>query len=59
MTAIQNATSQTQAQNFDSHFQNDLVNAIRDGKIVEIPWKDLTEAEKRQAYNALFNPSCW
>lgn len=59
MTATQNATSQTQAQTLDSHFQNDLVNAIRDGKIVEIPWNQLTEAEKRQAYNALFNPCNW
>jgi hypothetical protein len=52
-------TSSIQNIDFEQHFQNDLVNAIRDGNLVEIRWCDLTESEKRQAYNALFSPSNW
>lgn len=56
MPDTQNANS---TQNHDQHFQNDLVNAIRDGKLVEVRWSDLSEDEKRDAYCRLFNPSCW
>lgn len=58
MTATLIATrtdDQTVAQSSD----NDLVNAIRDGKLVEVRFYELTSDEKRAAYNALFNPSCW
>jgi hypothetical protein len=32
----------------------DLVNAIRNGKLVQVRWNDLTEAEQRQAYHNMF-----
>ncbi len=35
---------------------SDLVNAVRNGCLVQVRWNDLTEAEKRQAYNSLFSP---
>ncbi len=42
------------------HIEDDLkVNAIRDGKLVEVFWNDLTEGERRAAYVALFDPCCW
>ncbi len=37
------------------HSEDDLtVNAIRDGKLVNVFWNELTEAEKRAAYCDLF-----
>jgi len=36
-----------------------IVSAIRDGKLVEVSWNDLTEGEKRDAYVALFHPCDW
>jgi hypothetical protein len=32
----------------------DIVSAIRNGKLVNISWNELTEDEKRQAYNNMF-----
>lgn len=34
---------------------NELVNAIRDSRIVQLPWEQLTEEEKRQARVNLFH----
>ncbi len=43
-----------------AHVEDDItVNAIRDGKLVEVLWNDLTEGERRAAYVALFDPCCW
>lgn len=56
MPDTQNTSS---TQNHDQHFQNDLVNAIRDGKLVAVRYDELTHEEKRQAYNAIFSPNCW
>jgi len=42
------------------HIEDDLkVNAIRDGKLVEVSWNDLTEDERRAAYVAMFDPCRW
>ena len=42
------------------HTEDDSkVNAIRDGKLVEVCWNDLTEDEQRAAYVALFDPCGW
>lgn len=35
---------------------DDIVNAIRDGRLVRIRWNDLYESEKRAAYDAIFRP---
>jgi len=35
------------------------VNAIRDGKLIEVSWNDLTEDERRAAYVVMFNPCRW
>ncbi|HYU72013.1 MAG TPA: hypothetical protein VEL31_04985 [Ktedonobacteraceae bacterium] len=42
------------------HIEDDLkANAVRDGKLVEVAWNDLTEDERRAAYVALFDPCGW
>ena len=40
------------------HIEDDLnVNAIRDGKLVEVYWNELTESEQQAArYNLFYNP---
>ncbi|HYU72388.1 MAG TPA: hypothetical protein VEL31_06880 [Ktedonobacteraceae bacterium] len=43
-----------------AHVEDDIkVNAVRDGKLVEVSWNDLTEDERRAAYVATFHPCCW
>lgn len=38
------------------HIQDELtVNAIRDGKLVEVRWADLSEDEQRAAYCSTFH----
>ena len=40
----------------EQHIEDDLkVNAIRDGKLVEVPWNELTDDERRAAYVELFH----
>jgi len=34
--------------------QDDLVNAIRDNRIVQVRWDELDESERRQAYHNMF-----
>jgi|GEM_PF-5389791 orotate phosphoribosyltransferase-like protein len=34
--------------------QDDLVNAIRDNRIVQVRWDELDESERRQAYVNMF-----
>ncbi len=42
------------------HIEDDLkVNAVRDGKLIEVFWNDLTEDERRAAYVAMFDPCRW
>jgi hypothetical protein len=42
------------------HIEDDItVNAIRDGKLVEVFWNNLTEDEQRAAYVAMFDPCRW
>ncbi len=39
-----------------AHIEDDLtVNAIRDGKLVEVHWNDLTEDERRAANVVMFH----
>ncbi len=33
-----------------------VVNAIRNGQIIQVYWNELTESERREAYNATFSP---
>ncbi len=43
----------------EQHIEDDLeVNAIRDGKLVQVYWNALTEDERRAAYVATFHPCC-
>lgn len=51
MIELKDATSEISASQFD----NELVNAIRDGKLVQVLWSQLTEDEKRAAHVALFH----
>ena len=40
----------------EQHIEDDMkVNTIRDGKLVEVAWNELTEAERRAAYVGLFD----
>jgi len=56
MNALQDATSEATT---TSTFDTDLVNAIRQGKLVQVRYCDLTEDEKRAAYVAFFHQSNW
>ena len=42
-----------------SSFDQELVNAIRDGKLVQVRWDELTSDEKRSAHVALFHQGGW
>lgn len=50
---------QTQNTTVASPFDNEMVNAIRDGKLVAVPWSQLTSEEKRAAHVAFFRPCNW
>jgi len=45
--------------NFNSQIDQELVNAIRDGKLIQIPFSQLTEDEKRAAHVAMFHQYRW
>lgn len=60
MNVTQNATSEVQTVNQStSPFDNEMVNAIRNGKLVQIPFNQLTPDEKRAAYVAVYHQGWW
>lgn len=54
MTSTQIAT-RTNDRDTQQSPDDQLVNAIRNGKLIEIPWRDLTKDEKRAAHVAMFH----
>lgn len=54
MIALQKST-RTNDRDTQQSPDNQLVNAIRNGKLVEILWRDLTKDEKRAAHVAMFH----
>lgn len=59
MTATLTATRTDDQTTTQSSSDSELVNAIRNNRIVQIPWKDLTEDEKRAARVMMFHCVGW
>ena len=54
-----NRTSSEMETKSTSQFEDEKVNAIRDGKLVQVRWDELTSDEKRSAHVALFHQWGW
>jgi hypothetical protein len=59
MTATLTATRTNDQVATQSPFDTELVSAIRDNKLVQIPWKELKEKEKQVKHVIMFHNISW